>query len=771
MCRRILAIAAAVGLALNPATLTPVGAAVATTPETWTATGALQVARGYAPMVRLGDGSVITAGGQDQYTYFSTAERYDPSAGTWASAGSISQAATGQVAVALPDGKALFAGGTDGFAYYVGGDVFDPVAGTWTQTPAMVNAHAYGAAASLANGDVLVVGGYDGGATLTTAKVDIYDASEGTWSAGPPLPDGVGRFGLTATTLADGRVLVAGGDDGSLSSGSTLPSAAIYTSGEGWQAAESMPQSRFDHAAALLPDGRVLIAGGSTVGGTALYECEVYDPSTGHWTVTGRLLEARYGLTLSALADGRILAAGGYSSSSRPAVETAEIYDPTTGGWSPTGFMITGRRNSAAVALADGRVLVAGGNDEADTVFLSSAETYAPPTPSIVYPATTYHPLAPARILDTRIAKGLSGPFRHRSPRQFQVTGLGGVPAGAIAVTGILTVTVQSGGGYVMLGPNVTATPGSSTLNFPKGDNRANNVTVALSPIGQLSGVFVDGVGGSTHVIFDVTGYFTADDSGATYEPLEPARLLDTRDGTGLAGKFASKTSRTLQVSGRGGVPDGALAVTGNLTLVKPTGIGYAHISPDPINPSTLCCSTLNAPSGDIRANGVTVKLNAKGTVSLIWVGTAGSKTDLLFDVTGYYVLGLAGARFVPLEPARVVDTRYNVPLQGPLVSTVPATIPIIGRAHVPDSAVAITGNLTVTEQTYLGYATVAPTIVGTPKTSTLNFPRGDNRANGFTVRLSDTGSVDIGYFTSTTIPRSQLILDLTGYFVPAATP
>ena len=99
-------------------------------------------------------------------------------------------------------------------------------------------------------------------------------------------------------------------------------------------------------------------------------------------------------------------------------------------------------------------------------------------------------------------------------PRSFQVTGNGGVPANATAVTGNLTVTGSTGAGYLSLGPTVSATPDASTLNFPKGDTRANNVTVRLGPGGKLGAVYAGVAGTTAQVVFDVTGYFTPDALG-----------------------------------------------------------------------------------------------------------------------------------------------------------------------------------------------------------------------------------------------------------------
>jgi hypothetical protein len=206
-----------------------------------------------------------------------------------------------------------------------------------------------------------------------------------------------------------------------------------------------------------------------------------------------------------------------------------------------------------------------------------------------------------------------------------------------MAVTGSLTVTGQTSSGYLFLGPNATNNPTSSTLNFPRGDDRANGVTVALGAGGILSVTFVaPTLGPSAHVIFDVTGYFVPGMSGATYVPLSPSRLLDTRSGTGLSGPFANHVARTFGVSGRGGVPANAIGVTGNLTVTGQSSSGYLFIGPIATNDPTS--STLNFPVGDDRANAVTVALGG-GTLSVTFVApTAGPIAHVIFDVTGYFM-------------------------------------------------------------------------------------------------------------------------------------
>jgi hypothetical protein len=215
---------------------------------------------------------------------------------------------------------------------------------------------------------------------------------------------------------------------------------------------------------------------------------------------------------------------------------------------------------------------------------------------------------------------------------------VGGVPAGATAVTGNLTVTGQTSGGYLFIGPTATNNPTSSTLNFPVGDDRANAVAVQLGAGGGLAITFVGPNNSqSAQAIFDVTGYFTPDTTGATYHALSPTRVLDTRSGTGgLSGPFGNHAARTFGVSGgSSGVPAGAIAATGNLTVTGQTSSGYLYIGPVAMsNPSG---STLNFPVGDDRAKAVTVALGG-GTLSITFVAPSNGPTaQAIFDVTGYF--------------------------------------------------------------------------------------------------------------------------------------
>lgn len=378
---------------------------------------------------------------------------------------------------------------------------------------------------------------------------------------------------------------------------------------------------------------------------------------------------------------------------------------------------------------------------------------------------TTYVPIDPVRVLDSRIGVGLSGQFSAKSARSWQVAGVGGIPANAVGVTGNVTVTRQQAVGSVSITPTNTNSPSTSTLNFPVGDNRANNVAVALSSSGSLSAVYGGPAGKKTDLIFDVSGYFVADDSGATFTPITPVRVLDSRTGNGLNGVFARGVPRTLPLAGTHGIPAEATAITGNLTVTGQTAPGSLSVTQTPTaSPST---SSLNFPKADNRANGVYAPLDGSGALSIVYMAAvAGSTTNVILDVTGYFVPGTGGLHYFPLNPGRVMDTRPGVALSGLsglFTSGTPRTLDVGGHWGVPSDAQAITGNLTVTGQTGVGSVAMTFSPTSSPSTSTLNFPIGDNRANGVAGPLN-AGAVSF-VFNGPATKKTQLILDISGYF------
>ena len=377
---------------------------------------------------------------------------------------------------------------------------------------------------------------------------------------------------------------------------------------------------------------------------------------------------------------------------------------------------------------------------------------------------TTYHPMTPARLLDTRYGNGLSVKLSANTPATFQVTGRAGIPSGATAVTGNVTVVNPTFSWAIYLGPDPMPFPSTSTLNFLKGEAKANGLTAALAADGSLSATYMSVAGNTTDLVFDVTGYFTPDTSGATYHALDPARLVDTRIGNGLSSKLSANTPATFHVIGRAGIPSDATAVTGNVTVVNPTFSWAIYLGPDPITSPTT--STLNFLKGEAKGNGVTVALGAGGMLSATYMSYSGNTTDLVFDVTGYYTRDLTGGKFVPITATRLLDTRVGNGLSTRLSANTPATFQVAGRAGIPDNATAVTGNVTVVNPTCAWAIFVGPDPDPNPTTSTLNFLRGEAKANGVTVALGSGGTVSatfISYSGNTT----DLVFDVTGYYGP----
>ena len=398
----------------------------------------------------------------------------------------------------------------------------------------------------------------------------------------------------------------------------------------------------------------------------------------------------------------------------------------------------------------------------------------------------TYVAVTPSRVVDSRSGArlGLSASLTSGQPQVFWVAGRSSNPAvdipyDAVAVTGNLTAVNEGSSGYVSLSPGRPAgSPATSTINFPKADTRANALTIPLGAGGVLWATFVGASGTKADVIFDVTGYFTRATSGATYVTVTPNRLADSRSGirTGMTASLVSGNPASFQATGISsdpalGIPSNAVAVTGNLTAVNEGSAGYLSLTPQ--KPAgTPATSTINFPKGDTRANALTVPLGAGGVLWVTFMGAKGSTADVIFDVTGYFVPGTAGASYVPVTPSRLADSRapLRLGLGASLVSRAPGSFQVTGRSadpalDIPAGAIAVTGNLTVVNEGSAGYVSLTPDEpTGAPSTSTINFPKGDTRANALTVPLGSGGVLWVT-FMGATGTKADVIFDVTGYF------
>jgi hypothetical protein len=235
----------------------------------------------------------------------------------------------------------------------------------WQATTRMSDVRHLHSATRLPDGKVLIAGGADG--TLDLASAELFDPATNTWAAAAPM--GLKRRGHAATLLPNGKVLITGGSNNN----TLLPSAEIYSPATNtWAAVPSMISARVNHTATLLADGRVLVAGGLTSAAPA----ELYDPGTNSWTASSAVAP-RFFATATLLPNGKVLVAGGTVSG--PPLASAELYDPATNSWSAAATAPLARSHHGAVLLPTGKVLVTGGKNVSG---LTSCELYDPATNS-----------------------------------------------------------------------------------------------------------------------------------------------------------------------------------------------------------------------------------------------------------------------------------------------------------------------------------------------------------------------------------------------------
>jgi hypothetical protein len=385
-----------------------------------------------------------------------------------------------------------------------------------------------------------------------------------------------------------------------------------------------------------------------------------------------------------------------------------------------------------------------------------------------------YHPLPPARILDTRTGTGgvPVAPLGPNSTLNVQVLGRGGVPAAGVgAIVMNVTVTNTSAPSYLTVYPAEDPRPTASNLNWIAGQTTPNLVQVAVRQSGQLT---IYNFAGWTNVIFDVAGYVPlitgTPGSDGLYHPLVPARLLDTRNGTGVvAGPLLGGSTLSLQVTGIGGVPlTGASAVVLNVTVTAPTAAGYLTVFPS--GTSVPLTSNLNFVPGQTVPNRVIVKLGAGGSISFF---NSGGSSHVVADVSGWFtdatLPAATGSVFTGVTPVRILDTRYGVggfsaPVGpgGTIALTVAGWggVPLMtSTSPVPPTAVVL--NVTVTNPKAGSYLTLFPDGAALATTSDLNFVAGQTIPNLVVVRLGANGKLDIFNSAGTT----DVIADVVGWY------
>ena len=274
----------------------------------------------------------------------------------------------------LPDGTVLVAGGTGRVVLKEGEDeslwrgnqdlnsaeIYDPKTDEWENAPDMTYKKQLAQAITLEDGRVMIIGGRSG--VLTLSSIEVYDSEANSWSEAEPMMQS--RMSHSAVKLIDNRILVTGGMQ-SVSMGDTLSSAEIYDPLQNsWSKVAELTRARLGHRSTLLPDGRVLVTGGTTVVEGDLLgpetTAEIYDPILNKWSLIATDLLARKDHSALLMPGGKVILIGG-GDLIGAGVLAIESYDIENNEWSVISNLPEGRNLLTATPLRDGSIMIIGG--------------------------------------------------------------------------------------------------------------------------------------------------------------------------------------------------------------------------------------------------------------------------------------------------------------------------------------------------------------------------------------------------------------------------
>lgn len=331
-------------------------------------TGDMTVRRSAHTATLLPNGKVLMIGGMSQEgDILASAELYDAATESFASTGDMITARVSHAAVLLNDGRVLVVGGFVGRNETASAEIYDPAAEAFTATGSLNIPRGGFTATRLNDGRVLIVGGADDD---VLASAEIYDPTTGEFTEIAQMNEA--REAHTATLLPDGRVLIVGG----LQDGAVLASAEIFDPANGeFSTVVSLNTPRHKHAAVLLQDGTVMIFGGADENDWEgrLSSVEIYEADTNIFTTASHQMNIpRFKLdtAVALLENGQVIVAGGSTQ--------VEIFEPLLEAFLPVENLLDADRFfSTATLLEDGRVLIAGGYDY-NIQATTSAWIYAP---------------------------------------------------------------------------------------------------------------------------------------------------------------------------------------------------------------------------------------------------------------------------------------------------------------------------------------------------------------------------------------------------------
>jgi len=354
----------------------------------------------------------------------------------------------------------------------------------------------------------------------------------------------------------------------------------------------------------------------------------------------------------------------------------------------------------------------------------------------------------------------------------FTVTGVDGVPGSATAVSINVTVTEGSSESFLSVYPTGGDLPLVSNLNWGPGQTIPNLVIVPIGNGGQIS--FYNAFG-TVNIIADLEGYFAPESDGTvgSYVALTPARITDTRPGSGYPNQghtLGAGNSLLIQVTGEGGVPatvDDVDAALLNVTVTDTTATSFLTVYPE--GGSRPNSSNLNWPPGETVPNRVVVPVNP--TTGQITVFNAFGKVDVIADVDGYFTKGTAPAGaglYTAITPTRLVDTRADSGEFGAGDTLGPSAAisePLASLGSLGSTVTAVVTNVTTTDTTAPSFLTVYPG-PALPNASDLNWTAGRTVANLTMATVDSTGNVS--FFNDE--GSVDVIADVFGYFSTTAT-
>ena len=461
-----------------------------------------------------------------------------------------------------------------------------------------------------------------------------------------------------------------------------------------------------------------------------------------HTSIPGAWFKANVGLytpyplstgpaNIKTLSNTHPVVAGSGADLTPDAFESAVTIDPTAGYMNVIHVRLR-TANSANQPTAT--------YDDADILVNPAAHTW-----SQIYPATNSAPGAPTGV------SGVAG------DTQATVSWTAPASNGGSAITGY-NIQYSSDGGTTWT--DASATFHTSTLTT----QTVTGLTNGTGYIFHVAAINSVGTGAYSSPSSTVTPVATV---AGTFVATAPTRLLDTRHNVGASGPIMSHGTVFLQVTSPGGlVPTGASAVVLNVTVTAPTQPGNITVYPDGPRPNA---SNLNFVAGQTIPNLVVAPIAGNGKVDL-YNASAGS-VQLIADVSGYFTGGtpsVPGA-FASTAPTRLMDTRHNVGVSGPVLAHSTVKLPVITAGGVvPAGATAAVLNVTVTAPTQPGNITVYPDGNSQPNASNLNFVAGQTIPNLVVAPIGGDGKVD---FVNASAGTVQLLADVSGYFLGGGTP